>query len=476
MTTTGTAKIIPPAKPVKPSSKKDRLRALLKRNPGITTQAAMREIGCVDSMVRTIRTEMGISPPPNPGCQRKTPAPAANQPKPHVTIETDTDKAIASSLSSRIHTVDQLLRATKVDLALWEVERHTINKWEVAMREPATTVGGAGDAAVVSESRDGALSTLWTRGSNKPIVEPLIQIKVWLKRRAPQVVGLNAAFEEFLARAQKVRIPPTPVRYRKVNGGCLAELDLFDLHFGKLCWAAETGEDYDVKIAERDFKEAVLRLRDSCLPYGISRFLLPLGNDFLNVDNAARTTTAGTPQDEDGRWQRTFTGGLRLMVWAIDTLLESAPVDVIAVPGNHDFERLYYLAVALSCQYRTTKGVTIDNRPTVRKYVEFGNTLLGFTHSDKELDKNLPLIMAVEMKEAWSRTKFREFHCGHVHHDRQRDFQPLLDHLGVTVRWLRALSAADAWHVGKGYRAHRGSTGFVHHPERGLIAELKFNL
>lgn len=400
----------------------------------------------------------------------------ASAPKQHVTLEGDSASAVASSCSARITTLDQLLKATKVDLAVWEVERHVINKWEVAMAEPATTVGGRGKKARVVKNETGGQHTLWTRGSHLPVIEPLWQIKIWLKRKAPAVVGLQAVLSDFLVRSARVPVRPRAARIAPLKGGCLAELDLFDLHYGKLCWAAETGESYDIKHAERVFKEAILRLRDSCLPYGVARFLLPLGNDFLNVDNAARTTTAGTPQDEDGRWQRTFKGGLDLMIWAVDTLREKAPVEVVAVPGNHDFERLYYLICALICQYRTTPGVTIDNRPTVRKYVEFGNTLLGFTHSDKELDKNLPLIMAVEQKEAWARAKFREFHCGHIHHDRQRDFQPLLDHLGVTVRWLRALSAADAWHVGKGYRAHRGSTAFVHHPERGLVAELKFNV
>lgn len=376
---------------------------------------------------------------------------AQREARKHITLESDGMSAIASSLSGRIHTLDQLLKVTKVDLTLWEVERHIINKWEVAMKDD-------------SGSRITA------------ITEPLVQVKAWLRRKQPKVVGLQAALEEFMVRAARVPVRPRPVRYSRIRGGCLAELDLFDLHYGKLCWAAEAGESYDIKLAERVFKEAVLRLRDSCLPYGIGRFLLPIGNDFLNVDNAARTTTAGTPQDEDGRWQRTFSGGLALMVWAVDTLLESAPVDVVVVPGNHDFERLYYLACALGCQYRTTPQVTIDNRPTVRKYVEWGTTLLGFTHSDKELEKNLPLIMAVEQKDAWARAKFREFHCGHRHHERQRDFQPALEHLGVVVRHLSALSAADAWHAGKGYRAKRGSSSFVHHPERGLIAELKFNL
>ena len=67
--------------------------------------------------------------------------------KEHVTVETQQDTTVASSCSPQIKSLEDLLRATKVDLNIWEVERHVINKWEVAMREPATTVGGAGDSA-----------------------------------------------------------------------------------------------------------------------------------------------------------------------------------------------------------------------------------------------------------------------------------------------------------------------------------------
>lgn len=51
------------------------------------------------------------------------------------------DSVIAESVDPRVHTVDELLKLCKVDLTIWEVERFLVNKWEVAMAEPATTVG-----------------------------------------------------------------------------------------------------------------------------------------------------------------------------------------------------------------------------------------------------------------------------------------------------------------------------------------------
>jgi hypothetical protein len=222
--------------------------------------------------------------------------------------------------------------------------------------------------------------------------------------------------------------------------------------------------------------EAVARHRDAAMAYGVSKFLFPVGNDYLNVDNAAGTTTAGTPQQEDGRWQRTYIRGRELFERGIEYLRAKAPVDILHVPGNHDFERGFYLADALACIYRKQSDVTVDLRPTVRKYYRWGNTLLGFTHGDKELERDLPLIMAVEAPQLWAATKYREFHCGHVHHKRQRTFQPVLEQKGVVVRHLSALTASDAWHAGKGYRSQRASSCFIHHREHGTVAELSFNL
>jgi hypothetical protein len=401
---------------------------------------------------------------------------AGSKPTGRIEIETGKDTATAYSNTAHIRTLEQLLDAAKVDLTVWEVERHTVNKWEVAMAEPATTVGGAGSKAKLVKDGDGGEHAIWTRGSSKPVHEPLFQVKAWLRRKSPQVIGMRAMMADMIEAAGRAAPPRRAVRYAKPGGECLAEIDQPDLHLGKLAWGDESGENYDVKIAEELFMEGIARHRDSAAGYGVSRFLLPIGNDYLNVDNAAGTTTAGTPQQEDMRWQRSYIRGRQLLERAIEYLREVAPVDVIQVGGNHDFERGFYLADALACIYRNQADVKFDNAPTTRKYYAFGNSLIGFTHGDKEAVKDLPLLMAVERPDLWAAAKFREFHCGHVHHQRERVFQPVLEEKGVVVRHLSALTAADAWHAGKGYRAQRASSCFIRHPTRGLVAELKFNL
>jgi hypothetical protein len=420
---------------------------LLRANPRISNREIQRSTGLTPGSIRNVRSRFN-----HDRAHPKVSPQADHPPAGEISFEEKGAEGIASSRSSRIQTLDQLLAAAKVDLTVWDVERHIINKWEVAMKEESKT------------------------GKVTPIVEPLVQIKAWLKRRPAQIIGLCGALAAQIADAAKHPPRPSPVRYQKHRGECLAELDIPDLHYGKLCWAAEAGEDMDVAIAERNFKEAVARLRDGALPFGVDRFLFPLGNDFLNVDNDAGETNAGTPQDEDGRWQRTFTNARRLCVWAIDYLREKAPVDVLVVRGNHDWQRTFYLGDTLASWYRLQKDVAIDNVAPGRKYYAWGNTLLGFTHGDKEPVRELPLTMAIERPELWARAKYREFHLGHLHHKRVRDFQPVLEQKSVVVRHLSSLTAADAWHAEKGYRSQRAAQAFIWSKSRGCLAELTYNL
>lgn len=47
-----------------------------------------------------------------------------------VEVKHEGNEAIATSKSERIKTLDQLIRQTNIDLDKWEVDKHTVNKWE----------------------------------------------------------------------------------------------------------------------------------------------------------------------------------------------------------------------------------------------------------------------------------------------------------------------------------------------------------
>lgn len=396
---------------------------------------------------RKLARELGV---PEPTVQQwilKLPS-LLGEPAQEVNFEQTDSAGYLHSKSAKIKTLDDLLAYAAVDKNAWEVERYTINKYESA-----------------SKDNDGNIT-----------VTPLFQIKAWL-RKLKGVATTRGILGDLLASfkvkgSEGARRNPSK---SKTDGERLLELSIFDLHFGKLAWAQEAGQDYDVRIAESVYGQAVDSLLARTKSLDISRILLPVGNDFFNVDNAAGTTAAGTPQNEDGRWQRSFILGRKMMVKAIERMREICPVDVVMVSGNHDTERLFYLGDVLEAWFNSAEDVSIDNSPLMRKYYNFGSNLIGLTHGNNEKHKNLPLIMATEVPELWAATKYREFHIGHWHHKSELHFQPVSEHNGIRVRVIPSLCPPDAWHKSKGYEGLRAAEAYVWDKNQGCIAQYSFN-
>lgn len=255
----------------------------------------------------------------------------------------------------------------------------------------------------------------------------------------------------------------------------LLEVAIFDHHFGQLSWKPESGENYDIKIAKRIALEAVDSLIAEVDVDSIDNILLPIGNDFFNVNNSMNTTLKGTPQAEDCRWQKTFTEGLRLVIEIVNRLTEIAPVDVIIVSGNHDTERSFYMGEALFCFFDSNQYVTVENTPRLRKYYQWGKVALGFTHGDKNDRNKLPLLMATEAPKMWSSTKYREWHIGHIH-AKKTYFYSIDEDNDVTIRVMPSLTATDDYHFGQGYSHMRKSIAVLWDSEKGQKAEYVYAL
>lgn len=415
----------------------------LKQRPGILTSELSRLTGVSQSMCREIRRDAGLS-------IRQLESEAGAD-RPNLLDSLNGDERTLVSHSPTIRTAEELLKHVGIDAALW-----TIASCEVGKYDSFAKTGKPGEEVLHRV--------------------PLFRVAVKLKRKDPAAIGLRAAFEALIADA-KTHAPEYPPIKRKNRGtDLLAEISVPDLHLGKLCWAAETGSDYDVKIAKKLYREAVEELLENARKAGVSKILLPVGNDFFNVDGKESATAGGTPQDEDGRWQRTFVEGRKLLVETIDRLREVAPVEVLIVPGNHDTERSFYLGETLACWYHRDKEVEINNAPTTRKYVLWGSVLLGFTHGNEEAEKNLLGIFATERPELWGKSVYREAHLGHWHHRKERVFQPVSEEVGFRVRYLSSLSAADAWHTTKGYAALRCAQMFLWSKTNGCVAEHVYNV
>ena len=148
----------------------------------------------------------------------------------------------------------------------------------------------------------------------------------------PKKQGLS--LEEIDDFAQLDRKFTTPIRVKprpRVKCHRMAEVNLADLHFGKLCWHGDTGNNFDYKIATQVFRDIIERIYHE-LPEGLDYITFVWANDFFNSDTIEQTTTAGTRQDVDVRWQKMFNKGVELLVEAITLFSELAPVKTFYTP------------------------------------------------------------------------------------------------------------------------------------------------
>lgn len=355
--------------------------------------------------------------------------------------------AVATS-SNHVKTLEELLDACNVDQSLWDVVAHNVNKWDM------TTKAG------LKYQNFSVKATLKKRIDVLDFDKFKSELKDELRKYAPK-------FRESQFAAAQPGV------------GNLCEINIFDLHHGQMCWVDATGMHWDLFTSEAEFMQAVQHLIAKSKLHGVSRFLFPIGNDFFNTNTHAPTptTTKGTPQQDDYRWQETFKTGRKMIIAAIELMRQVAPVDVIVIPGNHDTEKSFYLGDVIEVRYEDSPDVTVNNSPETRKYYQWGNALIGFTHGTSRNETIHRLHHTMSHRPEWATSKFREWHLGDRHHKKTLQFVQEEDEQGVTVKYLRSLIAVDQYHFDKAYNNQiRGAEAHVWTPDRGLEATINYNI
>ena len=279
---------------------------------------------------------------------------------------------------------------------------------------------------------------------------------------APNLEDIKQEIEDFAA--DYAPIYPEQ-EYPECEDPIAYEISLPDIHYGKL-----VDMPLPYEFQEKEYITVVENLVAKAAGLEIERFILPIGNDGLNSEGMRMTTTKGTPQQDYMDWKKSFRGYWKLMVYTIDYLKQIAPVDVIVVSGNHDYERMYYIGDVVSGWFRNDPNVSVDNSDDPRKYYQYGTNMLMFTHGDKEKAQNIPLIMATEQPEMFAATSHREAHCGHFHKEQVNEYR------GIKVRFVPSICPNDSWHKQMGYDSKRTGQAYIWSKERGMEGYNQYNV
>jgi hypothetical protein len=330
------------------------------------------------------------------------------------------------SIPSNNKSLEDVLKECSVDLKKWDVDHYTIEEN--------------------------------SKGYN---------FKVYFKLRNPYEANKEELKKELAEYSKKVITP----KHKNKQNGLLLEFAPFDLHWGKLAWAEESGHDYDMKEAAAALNKSIDYTIQAASKFPINKILFPFGNDFFQIDNEQNATTAGTRVDVDSRFKKILREGRKIVIETIEKLKRIAPVDVVIVAGNHGNLSEFMLGDLLEVKYEKDVNVNVNNSAMSRKYYSYGKNLIGFTHGNEEKSGDLVGIMATEQSNLWAQCRHRFWHLGHFHMMQEREQQ------GVKIQYLASLSGSDAWHTKKGYVNNtRGVNSFLYDKEMGLIHRIFFNL
>ena len=313
-----------------------------------------------------------------------------------------------------IRTLDDLLTESEVDLDVWEVVSHKVNSWEV------TTKAGQ----------------CYTN----------YQVTAKMKQIVPDV-----AFEALKSVADGLK-PRKVIKCQTNLGDLLYVPTQFDSHIGKLAWAPETGDDYDIRIAEDLYDKATaFGVKRAQITGKIGRILLPVGSDLFHVNSQENETAKGTRQSVDGRLPKIFRVAYNAVIRQVEQFGHIAPVDVVPVHGNHDPQMMMACMEVLAAWFRNTPHINVITTLKKRYAYMYGDVFIGVCHGDGVGMDKLGTVFSTEFPEMWGRAKYRIIFIGHWHKKKEMRYVSADTYGNYIVHVCPSLSYTDDWHYEHGF-------------------------
>ena len=238
---------------------------------------------------------------------------------------------------------------------------------------------------------------------------------------------------------------------------------LTDYHLGMYSWHEETGEDWDLSIAEqlmRDWIDTAIALSP---PAEVGVFA-QLG-DLLHFDGM----DAVTPQsrhllDADTRFQKIVRVAIKTIRYCIEQLRRKHKhVHIIMADANHDPASSVWLREWLSVMYQDEPRVTVDRSADTYYCHEHGKVSLFFHHGHKRKPSDIDDVFAGKFREVFGRTKYSYAHMGHLHHIEMKETNLMV------VEQHRTLAAKDAYASRGGWLAGRDAPVITYHRQYGQV-------
>lgn len=240
---------------------------------------------------------------------------------------------------------------------------------------------------------------------------------------------------------------------------------LTDFHLGMYSWSAETGDSWDMAIAEHEALSAITRMADGSPNSELA--ILNLQGDFLHWDGLLAVTPASKHVlDADTRYGKLIEMALSITMQCIEILLiKHKKVKLLVCEGNHDESGSAWLRKAAKVIYKSNPRLEVDDTEFPYYAHLHGEIMLGFHHGHKKKNTALPTLFSAEprYRAMWGQAKYCYIHTGHYHHKEQ----DASEGGGAIVERHPTLAGADAYAARGGYVSWRAAHAITYHHKTG---------
>lgn len=267
-----------------------------------------------------------------------------------------------------------------------------------------------------------------------------------------------------LPKAPRIPIP------KKVCADLCTLYTFTDYHLGMFAWAEESGEDWDLKIAEKTLNSSLDQMAQGSPDSELA--ILNIQGDFLHWDGLDAVTPMNKHVlDADTRFDKLVELGITLCITATERLLNKhKKVRVLICEGNHDLASSVWLRKCLKTVFSKNPRVEVDD--TAFPYYAYlhGETMLGFHHGHKKKNKQLPGLFASEprYREMWGKASYCYIHTGHLHSAEQ----DMAEDGGAIVERHPTGAPRDAYATRGGWVSRRGMRAITYDKIKGEVSRI----
>ena len=295
-----------------------------------------------------------------------------------------------------------------------------------------------------------------------------LPIRQWVKSQTDE----KRQFEILVERLESAQEGLKPFKRvaapKAADDDLLTLLTITDFHLGMYAYEAETGDDWDMRIARDVFLNSINDMIKAS-PKSGTGVLCQLG-DFLHWDGILTVTPqSGHILDADTRYGKLVEMAMSIMTEAVKMMLRKFDkVVVISAEGNHDISGSIWLRKHIKHLFGDEPRLeVIDNDFPYYAYLH-GETMLAFHHGHKVKLASLHKLFASEprFREMWGSATTTYIHTGHYHHER------VVEDGGAIAEMHPTLSGRDAYAARGGWVSRRGAKAITYHKTEGEIARI----